>query len=170
MRFAPCAVLLLAIAAGCSGSDHKKPTDSATDAPPDAPTFTGPTEVMCESLTAGSGTCDIQPGSTTTVLKGNVLTPSTMYRGGQVAIDAMGNITCVGCTCAAGGETTITCADASISPGLINTHDHITFTQDPPYNDTGERYEDRQQWRKGLDGHTKIPAPGGATTDQVRWG
>ena len=49
----------------------------------------------------------------------------------------------------------ITCPDGAISPGLINTHDHITFTQNPPYTDTGERYEHRHEWRKGLDGHTE---------------
>jgi hypothetical protein len=171
MRFAPWAILVLAIAAGCSGGDKKSHSDAGVDVAADAPMFPGPTEVQCETLTPpASGTCDIAAGSTTTILKGNVLTPENIYRGGQVAIDPSGTITCVGCTCAQGGETTITCGDASISPGLINTHDHITFTQDPPYTDTGERYDDRQQWRKGLDGHQKIPAPGGATTDQVRWG
>src|SRR5262249_52429131 len=69
-----------------------------------------------------------------------------------------------------GGETTLTCGDAVISPGLINTHDHITFTQNAPYTDDGTRYEDRQQWRKGLDGKPKIPSSGGATPAQVSWG
>ncbi len=64
----------------------------------------------------------------------------------------------------------ITCPDAAISPGLINTHDHITFTQNQPYTDTGERYDDRQQWREGLEGHTKIPSSGGASAAQILWG
>jgi hypothetical protein len=171
MRFVLGTAVLLAIASGCSGDHKKTNTDAAVDAPPDASPFMGPMDVMCESLPAGTtGTCDLTAGGTTTLLKGTVLTPSAVYHGGQVAIDATGTITCVGCNCAAGGETTITCGDATISPGFINTHDHITFTQDPPAADSGERYEDRQQWRKGLDGHHKIPAPGGATTDQVRWG
>ena len=159
------------IIAGCSGDDHKKPnTDAGVDAPPDG-ALPGPTDVTCETLTpSAAGTCDITPGGTTTVIKGTVLTPQTVYHGGQVAIDSTGLITCVGCNCAQGGETVLTCGDGAISPGFINTHDHITFTQDPPAADSGERYEDRQQWRKGLDGHTKIPAPGGATTDQVGWG
>ena len=46
-----------------------------------------------------------------------------------------------------------------MSPGLINTHDHITFTQNSPYNDTGERYEDRHQWRKG-----GVNIPGGTAS------
>src|SRR5262249_31809736 len=109
-------------------------------------------------------------GGAQMIVQGNVLTPSAVFHGGQVAIDATGTITCVGCACAQGGETIVSCPAASISPGLINTHDHITFTQDPPDNDTGERYDDRQQWREGLDGHAKIPAPGGATADEQRWG
>ena len=104
------------------------------------------------------------------LIEGNILTPTTVFHGGQVEVDTTGHITCVGCDCARGGETTIVCPDAAISPGLINTHDHITFTQNNPYTDTGERYDDRQQWREGLDGHKKIPAPGSATADQIRWG
>ena len=156
-------------AAACSGGSKKPPGDAGVDAPPDGPA--GPVDMTCETLAPVSGgTCAVTAGSTTTVLKGTVLTPTTVYHGGQVAFDQTGTITCVGCNCAQGGETTITCPDGTISPGLINTHDHITYTQDPPYTDTGERYDDRQQWREGLDGHKKIPAPGGATNDQVSWG
>src|SRR5207237_9202705 len=64
----------------------------------------------------------------------------------------------------------MSCRDGAISPGLINTHDHITFTQDQPYTDTGVRYEHRHQWRIGQDGKPKIPSQGSATTDQIRWG
>jgi len=129
----------------------------------------GPVEKVCAVLPTSATTCSVTAGGPVTLLKGNVLTASVMYRGGQVAVDAGGKISCVGCDCAVGGETTITCPDASISPGLINTHDHITFDQNPPYTDTGERYEDRQQWRKALDNHHDIPAPGSATADQIRW-
>src|SRR5262245_38960817 len=106
-------------------------------------------ETVCEQLPAVSGTCEVSAGGAAKLLKGNILTPTTVYKGGQVAVDAAGQIACVGCNCAAGGETVITCPDAVISPGLINTHDHITFTQNNPYNDTGVRYEHRHQWRIG---------------------
>ncbi|MGE5187247.1 MAG: hypothetical protein ACM31C_34605, partial [Acidobacteriota bacterium] len=163
MKFGLHAVFMIAIVA-CSGG-KKPPGDAGVDGP------SGPTDVTCGTLDPiATGTCAVTAGGTTTVVEGTVLTPSTVYHGGQVAFDQTGKITCVGCNCAAGGETTITCPDGTISPGLINTHDHITYAQDPPYTDTGERYDDRQQWRKGLDGHTKIPAAGGATNDQVSWG
>ena len=136
---------------------------------PDAP----PAAVVCETLpaTTSGNTCDITPGGSSILIKGNVLTPDTVYTGGQVAVDGTGHITCVGCDCSAGGETVITCPDGVVSPGLINTHDHITYTENLPYvNSTGERWDDRQQWRKGGNGHTKIPAPGSATAAQVSWG
>jgi len=166
------ASLCLLVACG----DNKRPAnngDAGVDSPPmvDAmPDGPPSTDVLCETLTPGANTCEIATGGATKLFKGNVLTPGKVFIGGQVAVDATGQITCVGCNCAAGGETTITCAGASISPGLINTHDHITFTQNSPYSDTGERYEDRQQWREGLDGHHKIPSDGSATADQIRWG
>ncbi|HEX5060399.1 MAG TPA: amidohydrolase family protein, partial [Kofleriaceae bacterium] len=131
----------------------------------------GPEEIVCENLPPlASGTCEVTSVGAAQLIKGNILTPQTIFRGGQVAIDATGEITCVGCDCAKGGETTIVCPGATVSPGLINTHEHITFQQAEPYTDTGERYEHRHQWRKGLDGHTKIPSTGGASGVKISYG
>ena len=55
-------------------------------------------------------------------------------------------------------------------PGLINAHDHITFVQNSPYTDTGERYEHRHDWRRGLNGHTQLNYSGGASDNQKLWG
>ncbi|CAN5205482.1 hypothetical protein BH11MYX1_BH11MYX1_38990 [soil metagenome] len=170
MRRVACTLAILAVmfVAGCGGcgDDRQNPNVDAgptADAPPAA--------VVCETLTPlASGTCSLTAGGTSTLIKGNVLTPTTVYTGGQVAVDSTGHITCVGCDCAAGGETVLTCPDGVVSPGLINTHDHITFTQNLPYNDTGERYDDRQQWRKGSGSHTKISSVGSASPAQVQWG
>src|ERR1700712_2207726 len=95
-------VLLLSILAvsslsgcgGCGGDDHQAPPDGPTgDAPPAA--------VLCETLpaTTSGNTCDLTPGGTSILIKGNVLTPDTVYTGGQVAVDGTGHITCVGCDC-----------------------------------------------------------------------
>jgi imidazolonepropionase-like amidohydrolase len=156
----------VAVLAGC-GRGSKPPAPDGGSGPD---TGAEPVEVTCRALPASANTCDVTPGNTKTLIEGTVLTPTTVYKGGQVAVDDTGKITCVGCDCAAGGETTISCPDAAISPGLINTHDHITYTHNAPYHDTGERYEDRQQWREGLDKHADIPAPGSATSEQVSWG
>jgi cytosine/adenosine deaminase-related metal-dependent hydrolase len=148
-------------------SSKTQPPD-ATTAPPDAPIAM---DVSCATLAPlPSGTCALTAGGPAKLLEGNVLTPAAIYHGGQVALSAAGDITCVGCNCAQGGETVISCPDGTISPGLINTHDHITYTQDAPAPPASERYDDRQQWREGLDGHHKIVAPSGATADQIRWG
>ncbi len=160
------ALFVLGIAA-CGDNNSSQP-DAGVDAPPDGPPVT---EVTCETLPpVSSGTCSITAGGPAKLLKGDVLTPGKLLHGGQVAVDAQGSITCVGCDCAVGGETVISCPDGAISPGLINTHDHITFTQNLPYTDSGVRYDDRQQWRKGLDGKPKIVSAGSATGDQIRWG
>src|SRR5690348_2540351 len=157
--------IVITLLAACGGSSHNQPH------PDGGPGSDAPPSTTCATLPpVSSGTCAVTAGSSTTVVEGNVLAPDGVLVGGQVAFDTTGKITCVGCNCAQGGETVIECPDASISPGLINTHDHLTYTQDPPYTDTGERYDSRQQWRLGLDGHTKIPAPGGASADQQSWG
>jgi cysteine-rich repeat protein len=138
-------------------------------------------EVVCQTLPPlTSGVCNVTAGDMGRLIVGTVLTPTTIYRGGQVLVDDQGSIVFVGCKAdcdadpacqsQAASATAITCPQGVISPGLINTHDHITYTQDPPYNDTGERYEHRHEWRKGICNHTKIPAPGGATNDQISWG
>jgi cytosine/adenosine deaminase-related metal-dependent hydrolase len=131
-------------------------------------------EVICRVLPpVSSGVCEvIAGGGEGLLLQGVVLAPGTLYRGGQVAIDAKGLITCVGCDCDGGATSpkTVNCPAGVISPGLINTHDHLTFAQNSPHEDTGERFEQRHDWRLGLRGHTAIPSKGDATPDQIRWG
>ena len=137
-------------------------------------TKTKATEVVCPNVIppVASGTCEVKAGDASKLLLGTVLVPGTIYRNGQVLVDAAGQITCVGCACdaQAAGATTISCPTGVISPALINTHDHITFTQNDPYTDTGERYEQRHDWRTGKNGHTKIPSAGSATNDEISWG
>jgi hypothetical protein len=157
-------ILLALVLFGCGDNN-------SSSAPGDAGPDGGPTEEVCRTLPPlSSGTCSVQPGDGRKLLEGNILTPGKVFRGGQVAVDAAGQITCVGCDCAAGGETVISCPDGAISPGLINTHDHITFTQNQPYTDAGVRYDHRHQWRIGQDSKPKISSAGGATGDQIRWG
>src|SRR5690606_29430530 len=144
------AVVMLVLGVSGTGSgcgDNKSFVLPDAGPPPDA--MEAP-ETLCEVLPPiASGTCEVTGTGAGKLLRGNVLTPTTMYRGGQVAVDAAGTITCVGCACAAADQVVITCPDAAISPGLVNTHDHITFTQNRPYTDTGVRYEHRHQWRIG---------------------
>nr|MBA2540696.1 amidohydrolase family protein [Deltaproteobacteria bacterium] len=168
-------VLALLFGFGCKGCDDD-PGNVVPDAgPPDGPPVV---EVVCEELPPlAAGTCEVTPGNGQRLLKGIVLTPSTVFRGGQVLVDLDGQIACTGCDCAVGGETVTSCPDGVISPGLINTHDHTQFANSYPYgaslytNDEAVRYEDRQQWREGdQPGRPRIRKSGTASNNQVTWG
>ncbi len=149
------------------------------------------TKTVCKTLQPlpNNETCGVTAGDTGRLITGDVLAPNTIYQGGQVLVDATGNILYVGCDAAtdaacdaackaaATSATQITCPTGVISPALINTHDHITFTQNPPYNplvenpgNPDERYEHRHHWRVGKCSHTPINTSGGATANEVRWG
>lgn len=163
------AVISFIVLVGC-GHSAGKPTQKNTDAGPTATVIT-----VCphaaDPAPAGS-VCSVNAGSSALLLTGTVLVPGEVFRGGQVLVDDAGMIQCVGCDCsaAATAATTVSCPNGVISPGLINTHDHITYTNDAPAADSGERYEQRHDWRKGLRGHTVLSAPGGASNDEVHFG
>ncbi|HEX6837984.1 MAG TPA: thrombospondin type 3 repeat-containing protein, partial [Polyangia bacterium] len=90
-----------------------------------------------------------------------------------VLVDDQGVIQCVDCDCtgnaAAAGATAIACPTGVVSPGLVNPHDHVTFDQESPAADTGERYEQRNDWRLGLRGHTKIASTAKSSADALHW-
>ena len=131
-------------------------------------------DVTCRALPPSKdGVCTVAPGKTRrTLITGTILTPERVLHGGQVLIDETASIACVGCDCAALGPmaTTITCPSGVVSPGLINTHDHLQYSHDAPQAAVTERYDSRNQWRRGLDMHSVIAPQGNATTDQMRWG
>jgi cytosine/adenosine deaminase-related metal-dependent hydrolase len=173
------AIFLLLI--GCQRSGERRGPELADMAVgptgPTGPTGStgpsGPTFTECQSLPPlATGTCEVTSGGAQKLLEGTVLTPGQMLHGGQVLVDGNGNITCVACDCSgqAQNPTKISCPSGVISPGLINTHDHLDFTQNSPGTDSGERYEQRHDWRKGERGHTKISVSGSATADQIAWG
>jgi cytosine/adenosine deaminase-related metal-dependent hydrolase len=126
---------------------------------------TGPTITVCpgDALPSlPSGACEATAGDANLLITADVLTPGEVFRGGQVLVDAMGAIACVGCDCAgaagASGATRISCPDGVLSPGLINAHEHLTF-QGVPYTRTDERYEHRHDWRRNPRmNHTRIPS------------
>jgi len=117
------------------------------------------------------GTCDTVAGSNAKILiTGTVLLPGSVLRGGQVLVGTDGKIACVACDCSAdaSGATQVTCPDAVVSPGLINTHDHIAFAVTGP-KPVNERYEHRHDWRHGLRGHTKISVTSSNSAEAVGW-
>jgi len=101
--------------------------------------------------------CHVQRGQGEILIRATVLTPGHTYTPGDVLIGTDGRIACVGDHCAAPASATrVICRDAVLSPGFINTHDHMDFDHIAPRPDTGERYAHRHEWRKGLDGHRQL--------------
>jgi cytosine/adenosine deaminase-related metal-dependent hydrolase len=120
---------------------------------------------------AASGLCDVKQGTKGTLLRGSVLLEDQVLHKGEVLVAEDGTITCASCDCSGASgyadATVVACADGVISPGLINAHDHITFSNNKPAQHGTERYEQRHDWRKGLRGHKKITAGGGASANVV---
>lgn len=115
-------------------------------------------------------TCVVSGSGASTLLIGTVLTADTVYEGGRVLIDGSGVISCVGCECDGAGATQVDCGSAAISPALINGHDHLTYIQNDPFNQTAERYEHRHDWRRGERDHSRIPSEGNASNEEKVWG
>ncbi|MFL5352879.1 amidohydrolase family protein [Archangium sp.] len=122
---------------------------------------------------AGATCKVIQPAGTPNgarLYMGVVLMDGKTLNGGQVLVDSTGTITCSACDCsgeaAAADAVQISCPQGVISPGLINSHDHIDYQQAPAAG-KAERYEHRHDWRVGgasHDGHTKLTS-GNTTND-----
>lgn len=136
--------------------------DSSTDASkPDAP-VTPTTREACKQT---------KTGTKGVVLKGTVLLPETVADAGEVFYDGA-TILCAAADCSAtagyAAASVVTCTDVVISPGLINSHDHIAFANNPPKTHGTERFEQRHDWRKGLRGHKAIATRGSAPANVVR--
>lgn len=121
----------------------------------------------------GATTCTVDQAGTGVLLRGTVLGPDEMYRGGQVLVSPTGYIECVGCDCAsapgASEAAVVTCSEGVISPGLINPHDHITFANNAPADHGTVRYDHRHEWRLGLNGKPEINTNGTSPADVVRF-
>ncbi len=170
--------------AGVDGDIPDGMTDGMVDAGGDGsvpPLFEDPVITMCPNdglPPLSDGVCEVTAGSSAMLITGDILTPGEVFRGGQILVDDAGMIACVGCDCSGpgAGATTVVCPDGVVSPGLINGHDHITFGNGRPYGEpqddqfTEERYEHRNEWRRGLDGHFRINSHGGsASTEEMQF-
>lgn len=170
-------VLLAAIApaglTGCRTADDPDPMGNPDGGTPGG---TGPdnVEVCDQSLPEVSeGVCNTTAGTgSAVVIHGDVLGNGVVYENGTVMYDGQ-EIVCVGCDCSATAgfdtATVLSCAEAAISPGLINPHDHITFTEGTPINVGSKRYNHRHEWRAELS-TPQNPHGTGGDSDGTRWG
>ncbi len=174
-----CAMCLVLFSIAALGSSACRSDDGdGPDDKPDGGTTggTGPDnlEVCAQTLPAVTdGVCDTTAGSgSAVVIHGDVLADGIVYENGTVMYDGQ-EIVCVGCDCSstAGFETAtvLSCAEAAISPGLINPHDHITFTEGSPINVGSKRYNHRHEWRAELSTPQNPHGTGGGS-EGTQWG
>ena len=128
-------------------------------------TITPVTTGVCGVTTTGAGTARI--------FQGTLLLPGKTLHKGELVIDN-GVVTCAACDCSASAgyatASTVSCPNGVISPGLINTHDHITYLKNGPIPHGTTRYESRQDWRKGNHGATPIDFVSGSSNPLVTYG
>jgi hypothetical protein len=163
-----------------TGGSSTAATESSSDDGDDESSGTaGDTDGNADVVECGmlpppaAGTCEVTSvGTSGVILRGNVLAPGETLHGGSVLITSAGIIACVACDCSgepdAADASVVTCADAVISPGLINPHDHITYANNYPIGNGVDRYEHRHDWRTGDGGHDALDYNSGASTAVVQ--
>ncbi|WP_096086244.1 amidohydrolase family protein [Agaribacterium haliotis] len=166
MKNLPSAVAILFAVSACTSSNERVPVTSSSQ----AEAFS---IKQCSALAAtkSGATCELQQLNSSApnslIVRGDILMPNGVLEGGSVKIKN-GKITAVACDVSGlDSMTVLSCPGAAITPGLINAHDHLTYNQNAPGDWGQERYDRRNQWRKGLDGHTKINAP--KAQDELQW-
>lgn len=114
-----------------------------------------------------AGRCEASPGDGSLLIRSDFATPDILYQNAELLVDETGVIQCAACDCSAAAgydsATVLNCARVLTTPGLINSHEHLTFQGGPI--DTGtERFDHRHDWRLGIRGHTQVSIPGGANS------
>jgi imidazolonepropionase-like amidohydrolase len=125
--------------------------------------------VSCPSAPSGpvAGRCEAEPGDGKLLIRSNFATPEVLYQNAELLIDEAGIIQCAACDCSgtAGYESArvLNCPQVLTTPGLINSHEHMTF-QGGPVDTGSERYDHRHDWRLGIRDHTQLSISSGASS------
>jgi large repetitive protein len=94
--------------------------------------------------------CTPETGNGTVVaLSGVVLLPDEAVAGHVVYDKTTGSITCAGADCDTSGATVV-CTEGVVSPGLIDTHDHMQYNVLAPWRHD-ELYNSRYDWQSDGD-------------------
>ena len=183
-------MLSASMIAGCPMSTPADPADAGTALDAGLATDAGASPV--DSGPAPAQTCDqalpvppegqdclVEGTGESRLIGGELLLDDHVLSNGWVLINASGEIACVGCDCAAQATNavTISCPGSAVSPGLINTHDHIGFINGRPWVaserqvDNDQRWRHRHDWRRGKRDHPRISIQGGgASKNAGKWG
>jgi len=117
---------------------------------PDSDTDAGPTQLDCEGVEFAP--CTPQEGSNgATLIMGTVITPDHILCNGQVLISRDSeHIVCVAEDCSGedlAAQATVVCSDV-VMPGMIDSHNHMTYNTLPLWRHPGKLYEHRDEWRR----------------------
>ncbi|KAI0437757.1 metal dependent amidohydrolase [Xylaria telfairii] len=108
------------------------------------------------------------------LLLGTVLTTEGALQNATVFIQS-GRVAHVGDVCSLGTRgrdaSVLDCPGSVISPGFINTHEHIDYSTVAPFPDIGERARHRHDWRLGTRNFTMRAAlVNGSAVAATAWG
>ncbi|KAF2969567.1 hypothetical protein GQX73_g3990 [Xylaria multiplex] len=108
------------------------------------------------------------------LLIGTVLTSDGALLDSTILIQS-GRIAHVGDICGlgtrGGDASVLNCTGSVVSPGFINTHEHISFATVSPFPDIGERVGHRHDWRLGTRNYTmRAVAVNGSDAAATAWG
>jgi hypothetical protein len=174
----PIVFLILTFGSACQKKSSHDPAAPIAQNKPNTPTnpsnpsdlplaLPGTCPAPLESKST-SKTCELMhKGSGSTYIEGTLLTAEGVVPRGAVLFDSAGIIQCSGCDCLAQAKeadaTRLSCPQGIISPGLINSHDHLSWANVSPQSAGNERFEHRNDWRGGKRGHHKISMPAGGS-------
>lgn len=120
-------------------------------APVPAAQESGPTMVehCAPILPLDASACSFRPGERGHgfAIRTNVLLPDRLMVGGTVAVDHSGRIASVGCEAAPPEVPELTCANSVVSPGFINLHEHLNYSNGPRLGKPSRVLASRLQWQ-----------------------
>lgn len=129
--------------------------------------------LSCGAPPAGTnGQCTVSAAGNGLLIRSHLATPSNLLRNAELLVDAAGIIQCVGCDCSEepGYDTAsvLNCPDVLTAPGMINSHEHLTFPSAPATHGV-ERFDHRHDWRRGLRGHSELNAASDNSVEGTAW-
>lgn len=156
---------------GGVGPDGSQPQDAGSDGGrPDS----GLVDQVCPNdplSPPASGTCEVaRTGTGGLLIRGDIMAPTGLLTNGHLLLDEAGKVQCAACDCSSypnfASVTVLACAEGMVTPGLINTHEHITFGEGSPIDHGTNRYDHRHEWRTGANGKTELRTPSSSSGEE----
>lgn len=157
-----------------TGPDGSQPEDGGLRPDSGERPDTGIVDQTCpnEALSPpATGTCEVvRAGSGGLLIRGDIMAPSGLLANGHLLVDGAGKVLCAACDCSSfpsfSSVTVLACAEGMVTPGLINTHEHITFGEGSPIDHGTNRYDHRHEWRTGANNKTELRTPSSSSGEE----